>query len=311
MSILNTAICTTGGGNTGIPDCAFDPQNLKGGFLVPNSFVLTEEQLASAATVLAALQLAVNNDNPSLRIYPLPETVGFTDNSEDAVSQTLGYGSAVIVRDGKYNLTQQYTKGGLCISKTLQRFNGGNMRWLGIDAAGVLIGTKVGNTLKGVPLDQFYAPPFKWNDGANITAYTYRLAFDPIHVNQNIAFVPMNYADLVNINGIQNIVISSAAARVAAVMKVRLTSGCAGIDMYDTYSAELADADLFLVTQAGKSITVTSVAVDANLKAFTITVDAADPDYNAAGPFVVNLAPISVLTAAGVVGFEGVPATIA
>jgi len=310
MSILNTATCATSGGNTGIPDCAFDIKSLKGGFLVPNSFVLTDTQLGSSASVLAALLAAANNDNPSQRIYPLPESVSFTDNSEDAVVQQLGFGTSVVVRDGKYNLTIQYTKGGMCLSKQLQKFNGSNWRWLGIDASGTLIGTKVGNTLKGVPLDQFYAPPFKWNDGANITAYTYRLNFDPIHINQNIAFVPMNYADLVNISGIQNVVLSAPVARAAAVIKVKLNAGCAGIDLYDLFSTELAAVGNFVVTEAGKNIDITSVAKDANLKAFTITVDTADPDYVSAGPFVVNLAPISVLTLAGVAGYEGIPLTV-
>ena len=311
MSILNTIVCVAAGGNTGIPNCAFTFKNLKGGFLVPPSFELTEAQLASSATVMAALIAAINNDNPLERIYPLPETVTFTDATEDAVTQTLGYGAPVIVRDGKYNFTQQFIKGGNCVNKALQKFNEGNYKWLGFDSAGVLIGTKSGTSLKGVPLDYFYAQPFRFNDGSNVAIFAYRLSFDPIYINQNVGFVPLDYAELSALNGLQNVNISLAAPRAANVIKVRLTSGCDGTNLYDLYSTELAAVGNFVVTEAGANITITSVVVDANLKAFTITLDATDPDYTVGGPFIVNLAAVSVLTAAGVVGYEGLALTVA
>lgn len=311
MSILNTIVCVAAGGNTGIPNCAFTFKNLKGGFLVPPGFELTEAQLASSATVMAALIAAVNNDNPLERIYPLPETVTFTDATEDAVTQTLGYGAPVIVRDGKYNFTQQFIKGGNCVNKALQKFNEGNYRWMGFDAAGVLIGTKVGATLKGVPLDYFYAQPFRFNDGSNVAIFAYRLSFDPIYINQNVGFVPLDYTELAALNGLQNVNISLAAARAANVIKVRLTSGCDGTNLFDLYETELADVTNFVVTEAGANITITSVVADTNLKAFTITLDAADPDYTVGGPFIVNLAATSVLAGNGVVGYEGIALTVA
>lgn len=311
MSILNTVVCSAAGGNTGIADCSLTLKNVIGGFLAPASFELTAEQLVSAETVLAALIAAVNNDNPALRIYPLPETVTFTDNSEDVVLQTFGFGAAVPVRDGKYNLTFQYTRGGNCINNALQKFNSGNYRYIGFDAAGVLFGTKVGTSLKGIPLDYFYAAPFKFNDGANVALFAYRISFNPAYINSGLGFIPMNVADLLSINGLQNIVFTLVAARAAGVFRLRATTGCAGTDLYALYGAELADAANFVVTRLGNAVTITSVAQDPNTSSFLFTLDATDPDYNVAGPFVVNTAATSVLAGNGVEGYEGIAITVA
>jgi len=311
MSILNNIVCSAAGGNTGIADCSLTLKNVVGGFLVPASFELTEAQLASKDAALAAILAAVNNDNPALRIYPLPETVTMTDNSEDVVLQTFGFGAQVPVRDGKYNLTFQYTKGGNCINNALQKFNSGNYRYIGFDAAGVLFGTKVGTSLKGIPLDYFYAAPFKFNDGANVALFAYRLSFNPAYINSGLGFISLNVADLMAINGLQNIVFSLVAPRAAGVFRLRATTGCAGTDLYSIYGDELADDTNFVVTRLGNAVTITSVAKDANTGSFLFTLDTTDPDYNAAGPFVVNTAAPSVLAGNGVEGYEGIAVTVA
>jgi len=311
MSILNNIVCAEAGGNTGIADCSLTLKNVLGGFLVPNSFELTAAQLASKESVMAALEDAINNDIPSQRIYPLPQVVGVTDNTEDPVFETLGYGAQVPVRDGKYNFLYRYTRGGNCVSNQLSKFNNGNYRFLGLDAAGILFGTKVGTSLKGIPLDFFYNRPFRFSDGTAGTTFAYQIVYDPVYINSGLAFVQMDVSSVLALSGLQNIVLSLAIPRATNVITVKATTGCAGTDLYDEYSTELAAVGNFKVTEAGKDITITSVAVNANLKALSITLDATDPDYAAGGPFVVSLAPVSVLSAAGVVGFEGIPLTVA
>jgi len=310
MSILNYKQCATSGSNTGTGDCPFDPKSIAGGFIVPANFELTDAQLASKDTAMAALLAAVNNDNPALRAYPLPEVVGVTDNSEDPVFETLGYGVPALVREGNYNWLFRFQRGAFCALKALMKFNGTGRKVILFDVEGSLIATKSGTSAKGIPLYYFHAYKFKLNDGSANTVYSYGMAFNPVHINQNIAFIQLDYAQLLEITGIQNVVLSLVAPRAAGVFKVKTTTGCAGLDLYDLYATELGVAANFRVTEAGKVITITSVVKDDNAKAFTVTMDTADPDYNAAGPFVVNLAPISVLSAAGVVGFEGIPLTV-
>lgn len=308
--MINQIVCTAAGGNTGIPDCALTLKNTLTGFLVPSAFELTATNLLTTTATLAALVAAAANDNPLLRIYPLPEAVGVTDNSEDVTLQTFGYGAAVPVRDGNYNLTYAYTRGGNCVNNTLAKFNGLNYKFIGVDASGVVYGTKVGTSLKGIPLDYFYAAPFKHNDGSNVAGFSWRISYKPNYVNSGLGFIQLDLNDVLAISGFLNINITLAAARATNVIKVKALSGCAGIDLYDTYSASLVTAANWIVTENGAVITKTSVALDANLKAFTITLDASDPDYTVGGPFVVTLAAPSVLAGNGVTGYEGIALTV-
>jgi len=311
MSSLNQAFCASSGGNTGIDDCSLTLKNIVRGFLVPKSFELTAAQLADPDTALAALIAATKSDNASLRVYPLPEVVGITDSSEDVVLQTLGYGTPVPVRQGNYNLTFAYLAGGNCVNGALQKFNQGNYRYLGVDAGGVLFGVKSGTSLKGIPLDYFNADKFKFADGTNVTGFAYRISFKPEYLNGNLGFVQMDLLSLMEIDGLHNVVLVQSGARALGVFKVLAMTGCAGTNMYDLYDTELASAALWKVTEAGKDITITSVVADPNIKGFTITMSTADPDYVAGGPFFVTLQPVSILEAAGVVGFEGLTLKVA
>lgn len=312
--ILNTANCAFNAGNTGIGDCAFDPKQLVGGFLVPKSFTLTAAQLATKETALAALVAAASADLPSQRIYPLPLTLGITNNSETPVKQTYGYGAQVTVRDGMYIFNQVYADGALCLSNQLMKFNGNRYNWIGIDAEGNIWGTKVGETLAGIPLNEFYNNPMTLNDGANRTSYSYDLSFNKNYLNQDIAFANLGLAALQAIKGLQNIVPVQITAKPAATFTARLQTGCGGGpgELYDLYSAELADPANFVITNAltGNAITLTSVAAVPNSKAFLFTMDATDPDYVAGADVVLKGSTVSALAGNDVVGYEIIAKTI-
>lgn len=305
--------CDAAQGNTGAAECPVDVKLLSFIIKVPNNFELTEAQLATKETALAALIAAVNNDNPSLRAYPFPEQVTFTDNSTDPTFQTFGSGSLALANEGVYDWMFQFTKGALCLSNQLRKFNGSsNQKFVVVDIQGNLYGTKVGTSLKGIPSHYIYTDKLKAATYTEVAIYAYRVNFMPRYFNENIAFINLGYAELAAIEGLRNVNVSLAVTpRVANVIVVKLKTGCSGVDMFEQYSDELAAAGNFVVTRNGANVDITSVAADANLKAFTITLDAVDPNYDAAGPFVVSLAPVSVLTAAGVMGFEGLPLIVA
>lgn len=314
MSILNLAPCAVDNGNTGIGDCAFDPKQLVGGFLVPKSFSISAANLATKELALAALLAAASADVASQRIYPLPLTLGITNNSETPVKQTYGYGAQVTVRDGMYIFNQVYADGALCLSNQLTKFNGNRYNWIGIDAEGTLIGTKVGETLEGIPLNEFYNNPMTLNDGANRTGYSYDLSFNKNYLNTDIAFVKLGLSALQAIKGLQNIVPVTIVAPATNTFTVRLQTGCGGNpdELYDLYSAELADPTNFAVLLAatGNAVTITSVAPVPNSKGFLFTLNAADPDYVAGGPWILKGSTVSALAGNDVVGYEIIAKTI-
>lgn len=307
--MINQVVCAQGGANTGIGDCFFDPKNFVRTFIVPANFKLTETQLLTPEATLTALQDAAKADLAANRIYPTPEIQGITDNSEDVVTQTLGYGSPFVVRDGKYAFQFQYTKGGLCISNALRKFNSNSVRLIIIDAEGYVIGTRVGNEIQGIPLDVFYARPMKPNDGSNIAVYSYQVTFNPVYLNEKVGFMKLSLADLLMIDGLQNINILKSS-RAAAVLKVKTLAGCSQVNLYDTYATELADDALWVAKMNGKSVDIVSVATDPNIEGFTVTLDTTDPDYVAGAPVTLSLEVVSALEAAGIVGYESVPAVI-
>lgn len=308
MSILNMAVCNPDGSNTGSGDCPLDVKLLQFIIRVPASFELTAEQMATTATVLTALRALVANDTKALRGYPYPPQVTFTDNSTDTTYQTFGSGSVIPANDGMYDWMFQFTKGGACLSNKLRGFNsnsGGH--FLVIDAAGNLYGTKVGTSLKGIPANYIFTDKLKVAAYEAVTIYAYRVSFRPNYFNENLAFVNLSLADLLALSGLQDIVPSQqGVAPVANVFRVKLTTGCGGVDLYDTFATELADVDNFVVRQTatGNQVTITSVTAEANTKSFVFTLNASDPDYVAGGPFTVYGSTVSALAANGVVGYE-------
>lgn len=305
MSVLNNKNCAAGGGNTGYGDCFIDLKNIVGGFLVPSDREYDATETESAATLLAAIQadiLAAAAD----RVYPLAQFEALTDNTEDPTIQTLGYGGLAVTREGLYNLTFQFIQGGLCLSKSLRKFNSSNKSVLLFDAAGVLVGWKSGTVLKGIPLDMFYQRPFRLNDGTNVTNYSTQLVFKPQYLNDLIGFVEMSIGDLSALRGLQDIVLYETTGSNLPVLKIKAKTGCAGTDLYDLFSTELASSSLWTAqNEDGETIAITSVVVDAGLKAWTVTVDGTDPNYPVSGPVIISLAAPTVLAAAGIEGYEG------
>jgi hypothetical protein len=311
MSILNQAFCATAFGNTGLDSCYFTLGKIARDFLVPRGFELTAADLADGETALAKLVELAKADSLTERIFPLPEIAAVTDSSEDAVFQTLGAGFQVPIRAGNYNILNQYLAGGNCMNNALQKFKNSSYRVIRLDEAGNLIGTKVGTSMKGIPLIFFFPYKFSFATDDAVAAFRYGIGFKPEYINESLGFIKLDFAGAMDIDGLHNAVLSLPTARVTNVIKVKVTTGCSGIDLYDEYSAALAVASNWIVTEAGANITVTSVAVDANLKAFTITLTAADPDYNVAGPFVVSMAAPSVLETNGLPGYEGISLKVA
>lgn len=301
--MLNNISCTTEGGNTGYGTCFLNPKNIVGGFIVPKDFELVTADLATSAATITKLEAGTLLAAAS-RVYPLPRFENLTDNTEEATLQTLGYGGLHKTREGRYNWTYQFVDGGLCLSNALRKFNGKKVYVIFFDAEGLVVGQKVGTSIKGIPMTLFDAKPFKLNDGSNVAAYNVQFIFEALYINENIGFSSAEVADLMDIQGLQNIALT-AGTRAANVLKVTAKYGCDGENVYDLYSTELAEVTAWAVTSpTGAVLTITSVAVDANISGWTITVDAADPDYGASDTFTVSMGAPSVLDGLGVSGFE-------
>lgn len=305
MSILNTTICDDAGANTGFGDCAIDPKLPQFIIRVPKSFELTEADMADAATVMAKLIAATKADLFADRIFPYPQQVLVTDNSTDTTYQTLGGGFSVPVNEGMYDWTLQFMKGGKCLNDKLRAFNkNGNDYFFVVDADGRLFGQKVGTSLKGMPANYIFTDKLKIATDTTITVYAYRVNFLPRYFNENGGSIPLDLAELGDLTGLQNIVPALVAPRVTTTFKFRPTTGCGGRNLYEQYSAELADPALYKFVRNGTAIVISSVTVDPTTESLTVVLASAG-----AGTF--GGSTVTLLDAAGVVGFEIQPIYVA
>ena len=307
MANINQIACVQGGANTGYGDCFLNFGTIAGAFLVPKGFQITPAQ---AADLQQTLQDAAFAATASERIYPIHNLEQITSNSEDKTVQTLGYGGKAVVREGDYDWTFQFIQGGFCLLKALRKFNGAGKYVLFYDSNGVLFGQKIGDNIAGIPLQFFWANPWAPNDGSNATIYAVQFVFKPKYANDELGSLKADF-DLAQIQGLQNVVLKVLSGAAPAPV-VGATTGCDGTNLYDMFASELAVVGNWKATNGatGADLTITSVAEDANASGWTVTVDAADPDYPVDGSIILQLADPQTLAAAGVTGFESLKLTI-
>ena len=127
--------------------------------------------------------------------FPIFLFEALTDNSEDIVKQTLGYGNTSVTRDGKYNWTFQFVKGGLMFNKNMRKFNYcKNRKVIFFDKENRCYMADAGSgTAKGFALDYIHTKPFKLNDGSNITQYMVEFALtDAAELNDEVVVTGIN-----------------------------------------------------------------------------------------------------------------------
>lgn len=299
---INKFVCGANVRNTGIGTCSLILQNIVGGFLVPVDFVI---DAAGAADLFNTLQDAAKAGKAE-RIYPLHKWVQMTNNSEDKVTQQFGYGGRAVVREGFNDWLFQYTDGGICLHNRLRSHNGKAKAAMFYDAEGVLFGTSKlipGNPalidaepiygVGGIPLEYFWADKWTPNDGANAMVTAMQYVFKPKYVNEQIGYIQTTF-DLESVKGLGSIALSQPIAGARPVLTITANYGCSfepnGADLFEDLGDELATAAAWKVTTAdGLPVSITSVAADDDNRAFTITLDALDPNYSLTAPLRVSL----------------------
>lgn len=314
MATLNEMICAVNLKNTGFGECVIDPAEIFGSIRVPKGKVFTLAELADLRNTLDAASMAPSKAD---RIFPIHNYLNTTDNSEDVVFETIG-ATQFPIRDGHYRLTFQYRDGALCLSNSLQTHNFQSSYWIHYDKNFMLLGwrkldaTGLTYGLAGIP-SVFHA--HKWKVATPTTAANYSVYFDfdPVYFNKYLGFYQADFP-LSEIVGLRNVNLVQSGASAAGVVKLLAKTGCDGANMYDQYSTQLGAGAVWAAINAttGATITITSAAIDANIKGFTITLSSADPDYPATtgGLVTINLVDPVALDTAGVSGFEGIPITV-
>lgn len=312
MEGLNKIFCAQDVKNTGICECFFDPKLITGAIFVPKSKVFTSAELLDA-TIAATLAALISATKTS-RIFPFQPFEAITDNTEEPTRQTFGYGTVKTVREGKYNWAFQFLNGGLNLSNALRTFNGliGKYAVIFIESQNTLIGTSKLDAngdwgLAGVPMSDIYTRPWRPSDGTNVANYTIEFSFDPVYINEKIAFkkVAVDSYLLSELVGLEDIKLSFAEGEEptegGTEAVVLAETDCGSTDVFDLYAAELAQAAAWVVTDsAGAAKTVASVTQNADLKGWNLTLGGGDvwedgDKVSLAAPVVLGADPINVV----------------
>lgn len=306
-NVLNYFPCALLGANTGVGSCYLDIKNVIGAIIVPSGTTFSAANTSTSSAFVTALAAATVAPKAN-RAYPIHAFGEIKDGSEAAVTEKLGYGVELVVRDGTYKWAFRILKGGFCLSKALRQFNNMNVDVFFVDSTGLVFGQRIKSStgvvsFGGVPQYQVYQEPFKLNDGSKNTIYMQNFSFAG-NVFDSLGGVQLQESDFETILGLQNITLTTAT-RTTNVSVVTGVAGCIGADLGDTLGSGLAVTSLWTVQDSvtgaffDPSTGITSVTYSPTTRAYTITVSVSDPAYHAGNPVNISLASASVLDAAG------------
>lgn len=296
MSIVNIPACSTAIGNTGVPSCYFVPKKIKGIFLADRSFKIEAANLATEALFQAALQ-AASLATGKARIYPVANFEAITDNSEELVKETTGYGFQKITREGLYDFTFEYSEGGMCLHKQLRKFNNSSsLSVFLIDDENKVFGQLVDGDLYGFTAANFFAHKVKMNDGSASAKFMINFQLtDPSELNDRFGIVACSFDVTGTIKGILDVTVSQSSV-VAGTAKVKLTQVLGGVDLYTDFADLFADTDAWVVkNSAGATVTVTGAVKNAAISGW-------DVSFTGTGVHTIQTASATALAALGIGG---------
>lgn len=188
-----------------------------------------------------------------------------SNDKEQDVLVTLDDGLKVFLRYGLYNRTFATTSGGLCYAEALQSFLNSGYDIIEIDQQGQMLARRnQDGTYSALYTDFLYSPSptlpdFKSTPFKNHFSYS----FSPVElVNNGIIF--KGAQALLDMIGLIDAKITSAAAATTTKLKIGVFSTCANEDLVDKFGAPLADPDNFSVEDVaalGTPVSISSAAI--------------------------------------------------
>jgi hypothetical protein len=303
MATLNKPLCATNYGNTGVGTCFLEPDKWIGAIQVTPDFKIAQSDVADLLAFLnTKIHAAIGT-----RIFPGPKLINLTDNTEDSTINTTDYGTKIFVKDGFYDWTFRYQKGGVQLHQELAKNAGANKYFLFFDKNNVLYGYTSGGFLKGFPVEQYLIPPWRLNTGSEAALYNQRFIVDPIYLNQgNLGFLQVGF-NLIDLAGLQDVELT-VIDQAANVATVQVRSKISDVNLYETYKTNLLQTTAWRAFKSDLSASsVTGIADNAADEAFDVTVSPADYAAEVDGAsMLIKLAIPSVLKATPILmeGFE-------
>lgn len=295
------------GANVGAVACDFLRGNVK--ILIVGGATFTGSDYVDTATMDAALvakfKLATGN---SQKLFPFPLVIGATDNTEAAAFSNSGYGVRYKTKGSIPAYTFQVVAGST-LEKKLKVYDGQNVPILILDDKKQIWGVKNGTTFQGA-VYQLSIEPHGFGDGSNPKFTEISISVvDPADFSDN-AFVYQTAMGTGSFKGLTDAELWEIS-HTTNVYKIGFRIPVAGLNKdlnpYDEYGALLSPLTFTAGTGVNYAtpLVITSVAVDATLKALTVTFDSTSYTALPALTKIKLSAPIpATLDAAGIVNIE-------
>lgn len=316
---MSTDFCSTSGGNTGPVKC--DKKRGVPKKIVIGSKTFSSSEYADAATLQAAILAAINLSNGDAnKLFPFPEILEIAVTTEGNTTGSLALGPIRRLRKGRPGYTFSCEIGHYQFQQLLAwdnttvpvyTFDDKNSWWAYRAAAAA--NTPNTNPLKG----EMFLLTIQGNgfeDGANAatgvcTFDLSAISVDDFEKRSVYASIPdLSAGDL---EGLKDVMLSEPQAHASNVYKIMMTIPVpkVGGDMniYDDYGAAIAALTFTAGTGTNYAtpLTITSVAVDATLKALTVTFDSTAYTALASGAKIKLTPPnVAALVAASITGIE-------
>lgn len=304
-------LCGSVGANTGRINC--DPRRANFKTIIIGGVQFSANDYITSTAFGAAFQAAINQPTgASGKLYPFPEFVGVTVNTEANREATFGNGQKITISEGRPSYTANL-RVGTNLERQLRKFNGqivpvfafddaGNV-WGKRNAAGLFVGYQAEIFVAGAAFGDYNNAQF-----TNVTI-SFQSASEFFDF---AAFVSTDF-DITNLEGLIDIQLSEASVSNTNVRKIagKFINAQLGNDqnVADYYDTELAVVGLWKVTNilTGAALAITSVAYDNVLKAFTLTLDSTAYTAAATGTkWLVELVAPPALVTAGITGIESI-----
>lgn len=194
------------------------------------------------------------------RMYPIMQGIfdfGVAKDSDVTEANPIA-GISKVIRLGGLNLTYTFDKGGECLANSILEFFGKGWGFIPVDNEGQF---KLRKNADGT-----YSPLRSYEVSPNFAPKTASTSYKNIVVfscdyNEWIKAKLFKSDTTIDLNGLIDAEIVSGGAATTTKLKIGVQTECAETDLVAEYDTDLADLDLFIVTDKNTSTVITPSAI--------------------------------------------------